>query len=175
MSDSISFGEVEKFLLQNTLTAAKNPYAFLPSSFYVRILVPSAFRRALENPKQLTLRILKFGIAEVISSRDSGYVYDNGYMAFSFQCDRRIDAIIVENIIKAEYSDITVLNSLEYVDAVDLAKRLDYEYDETSYDSYVALARKLFVHMVETIKVVFPTKYSGHGGDFPLAPFLMAP
>lgn len=162
MTDSVpTFNDVLKFLSENDLEVpkARNRTRNTPTSFYVRILAPPQYAIVLNNPKQLTRKIVKFGMTDGVSSRDCGYQYDNGYMAFTFECESRSEASIVERIMKAEYADLTVLDSLEYVDAYGLAERLGHKYDESSYDSYVLLARKLFVHMVETAKLVFPTKY----------------
>lgn len=166
MAYGVTYDDVQKFSLLNTLDTRKTKYRLsnAPASFYVRILAPRQFVKALTNPKQLTMKIIKFGMTDNVPSRDYNYLNDNGFMAFTFECDKRSEASIVERIMKTEYADLTVLDSLEYVDAVGLAQLLGQEYDESSYESYVLLARKLFVHMVETVQLVFPAKYLGKYG-----------
>lgn len=135
-----------------------------PTSLYVRIMAPSHGLVRTAHPKQLTIDIIKFGIAYCLMTRDCGYSTDNGYMAFSFECATRNEARIVENIMRNAFADLTVLSSFEYLDVRGLATRLGHEHVDASYDNYVSLARKLFVYMVETTKIVFPGKYLGRYG-----------
>jgi hypothetical protein len=138
--------------------------ANMAASFYVRIRVPCDTLATTSHPKQLTMDNVKFGIANCLTSRDYGYMDDNGYMAFSFECTSRYEASIVEMIMRNEFADLTVMNSFEYLDVRGLAERLGHEYVHGSYENYVELARKLFVHMVETAKLIFPNKYLGKYG-----------
>lgn len=133
----------------------------------MRLCVPDEIAREVDSPMQLTKEIVKFGIAYELESRDSGYMYakhDNGYMAFTFECDSRAEASVVEKIMKIKFSKITVLNSWEYVDTAGLAEILGHTYVPGTYEDYVAVGRKLFMHMVETAKLVFPSKYLGKYG-----------
>lgn len=142
-----------------------------PTSLYVRLCVPDDLVEEVNSPKPLTTRIAKFGISWDVDERDINYVYghgcnghDNGYMAFSFECHSREEAIIVERIMKVEFKDLTVYDSYEYVDAAGAAARLGIEYEPT-YEGYLAIGRQLFIHMIETLKMVFPGKYLGRYGN----------
>jgi hypothetical protein len=148
-------------------TASHNRPMSRPASFYVRLRVPNDIAYETDSPTQLTTEILKFGIAYEVDLRDNGYVYsqvDNGYMAFSFQCETRAEASAVERIIRAQFEDVAVLNSFEYLDVSGVAARLGHKYDTNTYENYVTVGRALFVHMVETAKLVFPGKYRGQFG-----------
>jgi hypothetical protein len=145
------------------ITAPKRN-ARCPTSVYVRIRRPETLCRAVVNPKELTMTVIKFGIAFEMLGRNNGYHQDNGYMAFSFECDSRAEASIVEKIMKAKFSDFTVYGSLEYIEVAGVARLLGHSYDSESYEGYVAVCRALFVHMVETAKMVFPEKYLGRYG-----------
>jgi hypothetical protein len=138
--------------------------ANMAASFYIRIRVPEDALATTTHPKQLTMDHLKFGIANCLFSRDYGYMDDNGYMAFSFECTSRSEASIVEMIMRNKFADLTVMNSFEYIDVRGLSERLGHLYVPESYENYVALARKLFVHMVETAKLIFPNKYLARYG-----------
>ena len=130
-------------------------------AFYVRIRLPSDYVKPVTNIKQLTLNIIKFGVAYSVYDRHRGYMRDpdNGYMAFSFTCCSRQEADIVESFIKYEFASLTVLNSREYLDARRLAEALGVPYT-TGYAEYVSVARALFVRMVERVKLNFPEKYA---------------
>ena len=78
----------------------------------------------LQNPKQLTLDVIKFGITYSLKERNTNYMKDNAYMMFGFPCSNRYEAEIVENIIKYDFHNITVFGSREYVDSVKLAAAL---------------------------------------------------
>jgi hypothetical protein len=138
-----------------------------PASFYVRLRVPHKLLQDTNSPVQLTTDRLKFGIAYDVNNRDCGYVStdpDNGYMAFSFECKTRAEASAVERIIRAQFEDVAVLNSFEYLDVAGVATFLGHKYEAGTYEDYVTVGRKLFVHMVEIAKLVFPGKYLGQYG-----------
>jgi hypothetical protein len=138
-----------------------------PASLYVRLRVPGDIAYETDSATRLTMDILKFGITYEVDNRDTGYVQshrDSGYMAFSFECDTRAEASAVERIVRAQFEDVAVFNSFEYLDVAGVAARLGLEYVANTYEDYVAVGRKLFVHMVETAKLVFPGKYLGQYG-----------
>lgn len=137
------------------------------ASFYVRLRGPNDIAYETDSATQLTIDILKFGIAYEVDHRDSGYVQihrDSGYMAFSFECETRAEASAVERIVRAQFEDVAVRNSFEYLDVAGVAARLGHKYETNTYENYVAVGRKLFVHMVDTAKLVFPGKYLGRYG-----------
>ncbi len=140
---------------------------FTTGAFYVRIRVPEEHMVAVANRNALSLRVIKFGIAYDVPARHGSYMKnpDNGYMAFSFPCDTRGQAVVVEEYIKDAYAALTVWNSKEYLDAQQLAMSLDMEYDGASYEAYVRVARALFVSMVERLKLNYPGTYDGRYGS----------
>lgn len=147
--------------------SAKTSRISRPASFYVRLRVPKELLQDTNSPVQLTTARLKFGITYDVNNRDYGYVNvepDNGYMAYSFECETRAEASAVERIVRAQFEDVAVLNSFEYLDVAGVAEWLGHEYEAYTYENYVAVGRKLFVHMVETAKIVFPRKYLGRYG-----------
>lgn len=135
---------------------------------YVRMRLPQCLlRQNLTNPKQLTLNVLKFGVAFSLQDRNNEYMRDpdNGFMYYSFLCQDRTLAELVESHLKYDFKDLTVLSSREYVDAPRLASRLQMtEYSPDSYDHYTALAERLFVYMVRCVKRNWPSKYQTHFG-----------
>lgn len=154
--------EVGSFLVDG-LKPVKLNQTFL----YVRMCLPRDLQRTdITSRKQLTLSILKFGIAYSLRERNNQYHKepDNAYMAFSFQCHNRGDAEVVENYMKNKLRDITVLGSREYVDAAQLAGLLDMnEYSCESYADYRQLAEKLFVDMVRFVKQTWAAEYPMFG------------
>lgn len=157
-------------LAQPTRTVRCRRPRITPTSIYVRIRVPDCFACEVNNPVELTTDVIKFGMAYKVPARDSAYVHrhedhDNGFMAFSFECDTRAQASAVERIVRAQVEEMTVFDSFEYVDVTGLAAMLGHESAGDVYENYVTVARKLFVHMVETAKLVFPGKYLGHYGS----------
>jgi hypothetical protein len=140
---------------------SRGPRGYGDTTIYVRVRVPHDHIITVVNPKQMTLRITKFGIAYSLHNRNESYMRDpdNGYMAFGFQCRSRQEAELVEGFAKYEYKDLTVLNSREYLDTERLADRLGVDFDEDSYESYMAVARTLFVRMIERLKLNFPGVY----------------
>ena len=155
------FRETSDAAFDFLLTSQKQSREYEETLFYVRIQLPSSYIVSATNIKQLTLNIIKLGIAYSINDRNRGYMKDpdNGYMAFTFACCSRQEAIIVENIMKYEYEALTILGSSEYLDAHRLAVSLGVEYTAGTYGDYIKVARALFVHMVETVKLLFPDKY----------------
>jgi hypothetical protein len=158
------FQETEAVLREST-----RKIKVLRPCFYVRLRVPDDVVREVDNPKELTKDILKFGISCDVDERDIQYIYkerdpDNGYMAYSFDCTSRKEASIVEKIMKVQFEDVTVLNAWEYVDVAGVAKKLGHSYVAGSYEDYADIGRMLFVHMVETAKLVFPGKFLGKFG-----------
>ena len=139
------------------------PHVYNQTWLYVRVRLPEGCLRAnLQNPKQLTLAAIKFGIAYSMQDRNSEYLRDpdNAYMMFGFQCLNRYEAEIVENILKHDFRDITVFGSREYVDSVRLADALEVtNYAADKYTDYVKLAEKLFTYMVNVIRRNWPKKY----------------
>jgi len=137
------------------------------TSLYVRVRLPEGcLRTNLQNPKQLTLATIKFGIAYSLQARNAEYMKDpdNAYMMYSFNCLNRTEAEIVENILKHDFRDMTVLGSREYVDSVRLARALEMtDYAADSYTDYAKLAEKLFAYMVMVIKRIWPKKYAAWG------------
>ena len=138
-----------------------------PTSLYVRLRVPQNRVKDVKNPK-LTLGVLKLGIAYNADARDMGYMShkDNGYMAFGFECDLRSESSLVEKLMRHNFANFTVYGSWEYMDARKLAEYFSIDYNVDSYEDYYNVGRRLFVHMVEAVKLLFPNKYLGSYGVF---------
>ncbi len=136
------------------------------TSCYIRVRMPQKYLRSSHDRKQLTLDVIKFGIAYDLHQRSLAYGKgDNGYMLFSFALDSRKEADIVENILKYDLATVTILDSREYVDATKLAALLNIpSYDSSSYESYLDLAKSLFRVMVNKIHVLWPDRYGSHYG-----------
>jgi hypothetical protein len=153
---------------EGILIATTKSRTYASCNIYVRIRVPAEHMVKATGPKQMSMKNIKFGIAFTLNDRDTGYNSkdpDNGFFAFSFQCRSRGEAVIVENFMKLEYAAIRIPRALEYLDASRLADALGVEYDGESYEAYVNVARKLFVHMVEKLKHSFPGQYEHKYGD----------
>ncbi len=138
------------------------------TSCYIRVRMPQEYLRSTQDRKQLTLDVIKFGIAYDLHHRsltyDRGDV-DNGYMLFSFSLDSRKEAEIVENILKHDLANITLFDSREYVDATKLATLLKIaSYDASSYEAYLDLAKALYRVMVNKIQLLWPERYGSHYG-----------
>ena len=131
--------------------------------FYVRVRLPAEYlKKDLPNIKQMTTGIIKIGITYSIQDRNASYLKDpdNGYMPFSFPCNTRAEAEVLEAIIKIDFQDIKVLNSREYIDSARLAEILGVTpFSVESYDDYMRLARELFMYMVRRIKATWPDRY----------------
>ena len=144
---------------------------------YIRVRLPRAYVRPIPpNPKQLTLGCQKFGIAGSVNDRNAGYMRtpDNGFMLYTFACNTRREAVIVEGILKHKFADLTLFGSREYVDAARLAASFGSEGsggstsvgvgdggedDAAAYASYVAVAGKLFALAVHWVKTISPDAY----------------
>jgi hypothetical protein len=131
---------------------------------YVRIRLPDEYIRDIETTKQLSMSVIKFGIAYVIQDRHNTYPEDNGFMAFSYTMNSRKEAKIIEDVLKLEFETITAYNSREYVDTTRLSEMLGFVgFSEDSYESYVELSRRLFARMVRLIKALWPRYSDTHG------------
>lgn len=144
-----------KPVLENTYTLADRCHN--ETSLYIRMRLPLEFGVDTDNPKRLTTDILKFGIAYSVHVRNGQYTRekDNGYMAFSVTCASRKEASVIEDILRYEFSAITVLNSFEYVDAGALAEMLNVPYVENDYASYAGVAVALFGYTVTRLHDVW--------------------
>lgn len=134
---------------------------------YVRVKYPDDYVVQVENIKQLTLDILKFGIGFSVHDRNMTYqkTPDNGYMLYGFQCCSREEADTVERVMKIDFASITVQNSKEYICTHELAKMLRIECVPGSYESYINLARELYIYMVKIVKKLWPEKYANYFGN----------
>lgn len=157
----------------NTLAIPRvKPRMYYHTNLYVRIRVPDDYVMETENPKPLTMQNMKFGIAYSMSNRHNQYVDkpDNGFMAFSFPCDSREDAVTVETILRRRFKSITVYNSHEYIDCAGYAFMQGTTYDmqgatNGSYESYLKLAQGLFAFMVQIARNMCHDKYSDTYGQ----------
>jgi hypothetical protein len=143
------------------------PRMYYHTNLYVRIRVPDDYVMETENPKPLTMQNVKFGIAYSMSNRHNQYVDkpDNGFMAFSFPCDSREDAVTVETVLRRRFKSITVYNSHEYIDCAGYAFMHGATYDSGSYESYLKLAQGLFAFMALIARNMCPDKYSDTYGQ----------
>jgi hypothetical protein len=139
------------------------PRGYNECSFYVRMCLPEAHRTPTVHPKQLTMGVHKFGITCNMQSRHTEYGADNGFMAFKFDCFTRGEAMVVEEFMKNEYATVTVWNSREYLDSAMTASKLQVEHQPGSYESYMQVATRLYVQMVERLHLNYP-KYAGMYG-----------
>jgi len=120
-----SFQESIYKLFKDQISTHLNDAYSRQTWMYVRVRLPdSCMHKDLQNPKQLTLDVIKFGITYSLKERNTNYMKDNAYMMFGFPCSNRYEAEIVENIIKYDFHNITVFGSREYVDSVKLAAAL---------------------------------------------------
>jgi hypothetical protein len=129
----------------------------------VRVRLPAKYLQPVvtnPNPKQLTLRSIKFGITGSLNDRNCGYSQDDGLMMYTFACNTRREAVIVEDILKHKFADMTLFGSREYVDTARIAEFFDVSsYNPEDYASYIEVARKLFMFAVRWIKTVDPKAY----------------
>lgn len=141
----------------------ENPRIYDKTWMYVRVRLPDGLvRENLSNTKQLTLSVIKFGIAYSLQERNSEYLRDpdNGFMLFSFQCHTRTEAEIVERILRHDFRDIKMFGSREYLDAARLAELLNVDpFIPESYEHYIKVSQQLYAYMVRTIKHIWPSKY----------------
>ena len=147
--------------LDKTIRYASHSYN--QTTFYIRARLPNKYINTnATNIKQLTMLILKFGIAFCMNTRNKQYINDpdNGYFIFSFPCKTRAEAAIVESILRSDFSNFTVLNSYEYVDTTKLAEFFDMPYSSDSYDDYMKLGQRLYIYVLQKIKAIWPEKYA---------------
>lgn len=160
-------GMVNSFFVEGNKEVRLAPRIYNQTWLYVRVRLPDGLlRENLSNRKQLTLSIMKFGIAYSLQERNTEYLRDpdNGFMLFSFQCHNRTEAEIVENIMKHEFRNITVLGSREYVDAVRLAELLQVpQYSTDVYADYIKVAQQLFAFILRLIKRIWLGRYPHYG------------
>jgi hypothetical protein len=144
----------------------KPPRKYENTFAYVRMRLPTEHTRPLTNSKELTLDLLKFGIAYSLHDRDKTYPSDNGFFAYAFSFNSRKEADVIESILKVDFADAIVQGSKEYVNSTMLAKVLGVaNYDYTLYEHYAVLAQKLYVHIVKRAKEVWNSQYTGIYGS----------
>ena len=129
------------------------------TTVYVRVRLPGEYVRPVLNPKSLTLRRIKFGIAYNLNNRNGDYARDpdNGFMMYSIVCPTRSIAVAVENIIKYRFEHAAVLNSREYIDVAKVAVHFGMSDPGDDYNAYLSVATRLFVDIEHTIKINLPT------------------
>lgn len=149
-----------EFVLPRFARVIRCPRNYEATSIYVRVRLPDDHASPVVKPKALTLRNIKFGVAYSLHDRNTNYGKDNGFFAFAFHCSTRFDADLVERWFRHEYAGITVLNAKEYLSTDLLADKLGIKaYDPDSYESYVNVARTLFMRIVERVKIFFQGRY----------------
>ncbi|MEW5315177.1 MAG: hypothetical protein WDW38_006623 [Sanguina aurantia] len=115
-------------MYDKVIRKAARAYGF-ETRMYVRMRLPGDYLQLdIPNQKQFTMRVLKFGITYSLQDRDQTYAMDNGYMAYDFQLRTRLEAEAIEHIIKADFADLVILNSKEYLDAPGLRLPEDAEF-----------------------------------------------
>jgi hypothetical protein len=126
---------------------------------YVRIRLPEEYLSKTSKEKDLSLNVIKPGIAYYLRQRNNGYneeASDNGYFIYSFSLNSRQEAELIEKIYKFNFKDITVFGSTEYFDTEKLAKLLKFnEFVPHCYKSYLELAKVLFDYIVNLVKSNF--------------------
>lgn len=154
-----------------TKTTYSSSRAYTETHLYVRIRYPDEYVGVTDNLKALTMDIIKFGIAYSLNDRDKTYNRDdkdNGYMIFSFAYNNRQEAETMENLLKIEYGHLAVGGSREYLDAQGLAQYLNFNYDNTSYESYILLAQELFKRIVRCTMLNWGDRYEPKGSLYSL-------
>lgn len=138
------------------------------TSLYIRIRKPEEMLVPSTYVKQMTKNIIKFGLAACLLGRGCEYdrLVDNGYFAFSFHCEDRHQAEIIERMMIYEFSTAAVLGSREYVDVADTAELLGCTYVPGSYSSYFMVAQKLFLRMVQRIHTTWPSSADSYGYSY---------
>lgn len=164
-ADGITDEDTTSFLVRRDQRVVRiAPRCYNDTYMYVRIRLPDDYIRDIAITKQLSMSIIKFGIAYVIHDRHSTYPEDNGFMVFSYTLNSRKEAKIIEDVLKLEFETITAYDSREYIDTSRLSDMLGFAgFSEDSYESYVELSRRLFAHMVRLIKALWPRYSDSHG------------
>jgi hypothetical protein len=139
------------------------------TTLYIRMRKPKEFLVASDYIKELTTSTLKFGLTYTIHGRHGNYARnkDNGYMAFSYHLTSRKEALIIEDIMKYDFSSATVLGSREYLDVTAAAAIIGCKHESESYSSYVYVAQQLFTYMLKRIHMLWPRNAHmfGHSYD----------
>jgi hypothetical protein len=127
---------------------------------YIRIRLPEEYLSKISKEKDLSLNVIKPGIAYYLRQRNNGYneeASDNGYFFYSFPMNSRQEAELIEKIYKLNFKETTVFGSTEYFDTVKLAKLLKFdEFVPNCYKNYLELAKRLFDYIVSLVKFNFP-------------------
>jgi hypothetical protein len=131
---------------------------------YIRVQAPDVHLSQTDVPKAFTTYVIKFGMAYDLHRRHVQMGDDNGFYAFEFPNMPRPEADIVERILRYEFTDFTVFNSFEYVDASSVALKFKLPFNPESYESYINIASRLYAYMVSVAKNNWPDRYNGQYG-----------
>jgi hypothetical protein len=142
----------------------RSPISSTNQTAYVRVCLPQehcvqhSSERTSDNVVILTPDLIKFGITMSEVDRNSKYGPDNGYYLYSFGCQELHHAELHEKILRKDLRGITKHNTFEYVGTSQAAEMMGLQHDG-SYESYIRVARTLFVAFVQRIKQQWPSVY----------------
>lgn len=134
--------------------------AFSPETFiYVRVRLPEEYTKNIATvEKRLTTNVIKIGIANVLHDRHVQYGDDDGFFLYAMRCKSRRQAEIVEDIAKYDFRGATCFGSREYMECVSLARTWSSPTPAT-YKEYLQYAGRMFAHMVNKLKTIWPEDY----------------
>lgn len=135
---------------------------------YIRVRLPdeSLSNISISKQKAMTLDIIKFGITYSLYDRNTSYnrdECDNGFMLFSYAFEKRCEGELIENMLKNQFSHLTVHNSREYLNTSQLAEALNCKtYVPDNYEQYINVAAKLLTRIVYFAQVIWPDRYNNN-------------
>lgn len=114
-----------------------------------------------EKRPQMSMELVKFGIAQSLDKRNDGYKDDDGFYFYALCLNRYSQAAHVEAIVRSKFRHITLDGKHEYVNACKLYNYFNpgYEIDEDQLLTpfqYKDLLRSLYTYIVSETHRMYP-------------------